>query len=80
MANVNQYAMMRAKQHEEYQELHDVIEYMNERQERVMSTMKRKQKLMEKFRSFEKNDAKNLGSWTTGSRRRNWNCWKRGRR
>ena len=47
LANVNQYAMMRAKQHEEYQELHEVIEYMNERQEeRVMSTMQRKQKLI----------------------------------
>ena len=34
-------------QDEEYQKFHEVIEFMNERQERVMSTMKRKQKLME---------------------------------
>ena len=46
VANVKHYAMMRAIQDEEYQELHEIIECMNERRERLMSTMKRKQKLM----------------------------------
>ena len=35
VANVKQYAMMRAMQNEEYQVLHQVIEYMNERQEKA---------------------------------------------
>ena len=30
MANMKQYAVMRAKQDEEYQELHEAIKYMNE--------------------------------------------------
>ena len=46
VANPKQYAMMRAMQDEEYRELHEVIEYMNERQERLTSTMERKQQLM----------------------------------
>ena len=46
VASMKQYAMMRAMQNEEYQELHEVIEYMNERQEKLMSTMERKQKLI----------------------------------
>ena len=46
MANVKQYAMMRAMQNEEYQELHEVIEYRNERQEKLVSTMECQQKLM----------------------------------
>ena len=43
---MKQQAIMRAMQDEECQELHEVIEFMTERQERLMSTMKRKQKLM----------------------------------
>ena len=37
---------MRATQNEVHQELCEVIEYMNERQEKLMSTMERKKKLM----------------------------------
>ena len=37
--------MKRAKQDEEYQELHEAIEYMNERQGKLLSMMERKQKL-----------------------------------
>ena len=37
--------MVQAIQDEECQEPHETIQYMNERQERLMSTMKRKQKL-----------------------------------
>ena len=37
---------MRAMRDEECKELHEVIEFMTVRQERLMSTMKRKQKLM----------------------------------
>ena len=54
VANVKQYAMMRAMQNEEYQELHQVIEYMNERQEKLMSTMERQQKLMRKVPEHRK--------------------------
>ena len=45
-ANVKQYAMMRAVPEKERQELHEAIQYMNESQERLLSTIKRKQKLM----------------------------------
>ena len=37
---------MRAMQDEEYQELHEINEYMNERQAKLTSTMERNQKLM----------------------------------
>ena len=43
---MKQNTMMRAMQNEQLQELHEIIEYMNERQERLMSTMECKQKLM----------------------------------
>ena len=46
VANVKQYAIMRAIQDEEFQELHEIIEYKNDRQERLLSTLKREQKLM----------------------------------
>ena len=43
---MKQYAVMRAKQDEEYQELHEAIEYMNERQGMLLALMEGKQKLM----------------------------------
>ena len=43
---MKQYAMMRAMQDDEYQELHEVIEHMNEWQEKFMSTTERKQKFV----------------------------------
>ena len=46
VANVKQYAVMRAMQNEEYQELHEVIEYMDEWQGKLLATMERKQKLV----------------------------------
>ena len=46
VANVRQYAMLREREDEEYHELHEVIEYMNERQEKLLFTMERKQKLV----------------------------------
>ena len=46
VANVKQYALMLAVQDEEYQELHGAIEYINERQEKLVAMMERKQKLM----------------------------------
>ena len=46
VTNVSRYAVKRAKQDEEYQELHEAIEYMNERQGQLLSMMERKQKLM----------------------------------
>ena len=45
-ANVKLHATMRARQDEEHQELHEIIEFVNETRERLMSTMKRKRKLM----------------------------------
>ena len=45
VANAKQYAMMRAMQDDEHQELHEVVEDMNDRQERLTSTMVRKQQL-----------------------------------
>ena len=45
VTNVSRYAVKRAKQDEEYQELHEDIEYMNERQGKLLSMMERKQKL-----------------------------------
>ena len=41
VANVKQHAMMRAMKNEEYQELHEVIEYMNEWQGKLLATMER---------------------------------------
>ena len=70
MANVKQYAMLRAMQDEEYQEVHEVIEYMNEKQEQFTSTMERKQKLMGEVLEFRERKTKKLESWMTGSRRR----------
>ena len=67
VANAKQYATMRARQDEECQDFHEIIEYMNERQER----------LVEKSWNFEKFYVKRLGSWTTGSWRREWNCWRK---
>ena len=46
MADVKQYAVMRAKQDEEYQELHEAIEYMNGRHGKLLAMMELKQKLM----------------------------------
>ena len=45
---VKQCAMMRGMQNEEFQQLHQVIEDMNEWQEKLVSTMERQQKLMGK--------------------------------
>ena len=45
VTNVSRYAVKRAKQDEEYQELHEAIEYMNERQGKLLAMMERKQKL-----------------------------------
>ena len=39
VAKVKQYAMMRAMQDEEYQELHEVIENVNEKKPNPLSTM-----------------------------------------
>ena len=46
MANVKPYALMRAMQDEEYEELHGATEHMNERQGKLLAMMERKQKLM----------------------------------
>ena len=40
-----QYAVMRAKQDEEYQEVHEAIEYMNGRHGKLLAMLERKQKL-----------------------------------
>ena len=52
VAHVKQYAMIRAMQDEEYHELHEAIECMNEKQEKPMSTMDRKQKLIGEVPEF----------------------------
>ena len=44
--------MMRAVCDEEHQELHEVIEHMNERQGKLMSAMERKPKLFGEFPKF----------------------------
>ena len=44
-ANMKQFAMVRALQDEEYREVHEAIEHMNERQEELMFLIERKQKL-----------------------------------
>ena len=46
VANAKQYAVMRAKQEEVYQELHEAIRVMSERQGKLFAMMERKQKLM----------------------------------
>ena len=46
VANTKQHAVMRAKQAEAYQELHETIKKMNERQGKLLAMMERKQKLM----------------------------------
>ena len=46
VANAKEYAVMRATQDEEHQELHEAIEYMNERQGKLLAMMERKKKLM----------------------------------
>ena len=43
VANVKQHALMRAMHDEEYQELNEATECMNDRQVKLMSTMERKQ-------------------------------------
>ena len=43
---MKQYVEMRAKQAEEYQELHEAIEYTNERQGNLLVMMERRQMLM----------------------------------
>ena len=63
---VKQYAMMRAMQNEEYQQLHQVIEDMNEWQEKLMSTMERQQKLMGNVRELRRaicQEIKVLDDW-----------------
>ena len=45
MTNVSRCAVKRAKQDELYQELYEAIEYMNERQGKLLSMMERKRKL-----------------------------------
>ena len=54
LANMNQHAMMRTKEDEEYQELHEVIENMNARQEKPLSTMECKQKLRGEVPKFRR--------------------------
>ena len=46
VANVGQYAMLRGRQDAEYLELHEIIEYINEKRWRLLVTIERKQKLM----------------------------------
>ena len=46
VADATQYAVMRAVQEKECQELQKAIENINERHKRLMSMMERKQKLM----------------------------------
>ena len=46
VANTKQYAVMRAKQAEAYQELHEVIKKINGRQGKLLAMMERQQKLM----------------------------------
>ena len=46
VANVGQYAMLRGRQDAEYLELHEIIEYINEKRGRLLVTIERKQKLM----------------------------------
>ena len=41
VTNVKQYEVMRAMQDEEYQELHKIIKYKNERQEKLLAMMER---------------------------------------
>ena len=57
VANLKQYAMMRARHEEAYQELRKVIKDMNERQGKLLAMMERKQNLMgeapEDFREKE---------------------------
>ena len=63
VATVEQYAVVRAMQDEESQELHEAIEYMSERQLKLLSTKERKQKLMgEKSTNCETHFAKKLSS------------------
>ena len=48
LANAKQYAMMRAKQEETNQELHEAIKYSNERRGELLVMMERKQKFDER--------------------------------
>ena len=64
MTDVRQYAMLRRRQDTEYQDLHEIIEYMYEMQTGLMATMERKQKLMrgapDKFRETFCQEIKDL--------------------
>ena len=44
VANVKQYAVMRAKHDDEYQELHEAMEYMSERRGKLLAMMEEKEK------------------------------------
>ena len=79
VANVKQYAMMRAMQHEEYQELHEAIEYMNERQGKLMSTMERRQMLMGEVPELRDKLSEETRVYDRISAEE-WNCWRRSRR
>ena len=46
VANARHSAILRGRQGAEYQELHEIIEYMNENQRGLLATMERKPKLM----------------------------------
>ena len=76
LAGAQQYAMMRTVQEKECQELQKAIEYINERHNRPMSLMERQQKLIGEMRELRDKVCQKIGSWTTGSRRRNWICWR----
>ena len=78
--NIRQCAMMQVTQDAEYQTFHEIIEYPTEKQERLLSTMDREQKLMGEVPEFRETFFVNrFGFRMTGSRRSNLICWRRSR-
>ena len=79
VADVKLYAVVRAKQDEEYQELHEAIEYMNGRHGKLLAMMELKAKIDERSSggSSVEDFPGGSGSWMRGSQLRKLICWKR---
>ena len=63
VASAKGHAVMRTKQDEEHQELHEVTEDMNERQRKLLAIMERKRKLMRGAWNFGNRYFWRSGSW-----------------
>ena len=82
MTDVSQCAVTRAKEDEEYPELYEAIEYMNERQGKLLAMMERKQKLMSAAPEdlWRKILQEMRVFWMRGSQLMELTCWRRSRR